>query len=240
MQEINEKQTKLANHPLYSDIKSIEELKIFMKWHVFAVWDFMSLLKSLQRQITSIELPWMESNYSPELVRLINEIVLGEESDVDFNGRPSSHFALYLEAMEEIGADTQPIKSFLSELDFNLLPEQISEIVTYHLELANNGQVHEVASSFFYGREKLIPEMFTSIVNILKENNLHCPTLIYYFERHIELDGEEHGPMALKCLDQLGNSKTKISQINSVALESLEVRNKLWNFIHEQIQKAAD
>ncbi|PIP92590.1 MAG: hypothetical protein COW00_02790 [Bdellovibrio sp. CG12_big_fil_rev_8_21_14_0_65_39_13] len=225
----------ITSHPLYADLNSLDALRVFMKFHVFAVWDFMSLLKSLQRKITCVEIPWKESPFDPELVRLINEIVLGEESDKDHEGKSASHFTLYLKAMEEIGADTKAIQTFLKGLNFSILPETLKECVLFHLNLAESGKVHEVASSFFYGREKLIPDMFSSILKILNENQLKCPTLIYYFKRHIELDGEEHGPKAMKCLDVLADSPEKLQEVEKAAIESLKIRKKLWDFIKDEI-----
>ena len=234
---ILEKHENLKRHPLYNEFKTLGDIQVFMKYHIFAVWDFMSLLKSLQRQITCVSVPWKESEFSPELVRLVNEIVLGEESDIDPEGVPSSHFSLYMKAMKEIGADTSLIESFLEKPDMNKIPVEIKEAIQYHLNLAKTGSVHRVASSFFYGREKAIPDMFTSMVDIIEENKINCPTLIYYFKRHIELDGEEHGPMAMKCLDQLTKTKEKENEAIETAIDSLEVRNNLWNFILKEIKK---
>lgn len=226
----------LKKHPMYLSLNSLENLQIFMQYHIFAVWDFMSLLKSLQQKITCVSLPWKESKFNPELVQLINEIVIGEESDCDQFGNPISHFALYLRAMQEVGADTYLINSFLEDFDFNKLPSELRKIVSYHLDIALNSEVHEVAASFFYGREKLIPEMFQSVVNILKENELDCPTLIYYLERHIEVDGGEHGPKALKCLNELLDSEEKKNQAIDAAIKSLNNRYDLWDFIQSKLK----
>jgi hypothetical protein len=209
-----------------------------MKYHIFAVWDFMSLLKSLQRKVTCVAIPWNDSNFDPELVRLVNEIVLGEESDLDKEGRATSHYSLYLNAMKELGAEIGPIESFSEDLNFDSLPSDLREVVRYHLNLALNGKVHEVAASFFYGREKLIPEIFKPIVSILK-NSGHPDSLFqYYLERHIELDGDEHGPMAEKCLELIGDTEIKREEILKTAEESLKMRKKLWDFILNEIEKA--
>lgn len=225
-----------SHHPLYQHLTSIENVRTFMKYHVFAVWDFMSLLKSLQREITCVELPWVESKYDPETVRLVNEIVLCEESDIDENGRATSHFNLYLMAMKELGADTELILSFLQDRDLDRLPKELKEIIGFHLDIAMNKEVHEVASSFFYGREKLIPEMFESIVKTLENASLNCPTLKYYLKRHIEIDGENHGPMAKQCLDHLTDTLEKKKNAMKIARDSLAMRNRLWSFILSEIQ----
>jgi hypothetical protein len=232
---IEEKQKNLENHSLYSKLKSSENLKIFMQYHVFAVWDFMSLLKSLQRQITCTSHPWQESSYEPKLVRLINEIVLGEESDLDLAGNPSSHYALYLKAMEEVGADTRPILHFTKTGSMENLPRPIIEMVHFHLNVAESAAVHEVAASFFFGREKLIPSIFTATLNVLEKEQLNCPTLIYYLKRHIEVDGDEHGPMALECLKTLTDSSNKKEEAERMALKSLQMREQLWDFISARL-----
>ena len=234
-QEINIAHEQLSTHPIYNQLNSIENIRTFMKYHVFAVWDFMSLLKSLQKEITCTTLPWRESHYSPELVRLINEITLGEESDIDDKGNPSSHYSLYLKAMEEVGVDTSPIKSVASDFDLSLLPNEIQEMLNYHINLSQNGKVHEVASSFFFGREKLIPLIFDSIVKAIEKDSLECPTLLYYLKRHIEIDGGEHGPMAMLCLNELTDTDVKKQEALAVAKVSLDYRKKLWDFIYKEI-----
>jgi pyrroloquinoline quinone (PQQ) biosynthesis protein C len=232
---IRQAQNSLSNHLMYSKLETLDDLRIFMKFHVFAVWDFMSLLKSLQRKITCVSIPWRESTYDPALVQMINEIVLGEESDVDQYGRPCSHYSLYLKAMDEIGADTELINKFINNVELDLIPNSLKQIVGYHLGIAQNGSAHQVAASFFYGREKIIPEMFESILKILEENKLNCPTLMYYFKRHIEVDSSDHGPKAEKCLDTLLTTKIKKNEATETALKSLEMRNSLWCLILEQI-----
>lgn len=240
MNAIKSKQELLTHHPVYNTFQSVEAIRHFMGYHVYAVWDFMSLLKSLQRTLTCVELPWRPSSYPAEMVRLINQIVLGEESDVDQNGTPISHFDLYLKAMEEVGAPTSPIRDFLTTMDFEKIPTGAREFVKHNLEVAQYGDVVEVASSFFFGREKLIPDMFQTIVDTLKRENIKAPTFIYYLERHIEVDAGEHGPLAMKCLDYLIGENEELKEKSlKAAIKALDARNDLWNAVLESLSSKA-
>ena len=236
MEEIKTRQNNLTQHPVYQSLNSIENLRLFMESHVFAVWDFMSLLKSLQKKVTCVDLPWRPSIYPEEMVRLVNEIVLGEESDVDENNKPISHFNLYLEAMREIGADTTRIELFLKTFEYSHLFEYEEKFVKNNIDIAMNEDVLSVAASFFYGREKLIPSMFESIVKLLEEEKMNCPKLIYYLKRHIFVDSEDHGPKAMKFLNYLINDdKVKLAKVISVATSSLHAREELWDGIQKHI-----
>lgn len=223
-------QESLCQHEIYNRLNDLKSLRYFMNYHVFAVWDFMSLLKSLQKEITCVEVPWRPSSYSPDLVRFINQIVVGEESDLDRDGNAISHFELYLKGMNEVGASPSGLFDFLPEMKTETLPLGVREFVSENLRLAREGDPVEVASAFFFGREKLIPSMFTSMVEVLKRENVEAPTFLYYLERHIEVDGEEHGPLALKCLDQLiKGSKEKEDLAMKAGLNALYLRKLLWD-----------
>jgi hypothetical protein len=227
---INDQHDRLVQHPVYTSLNTLEDVRTFMSFHIFAVWDFMSLLKNIQTKVTCTTIPWKPSPYSANVVRLINEIVLGEESDLDQNGVPSSHFDLYLKAMEEIGANTAPIKDFLGSMDTSLIPSGAKQFVEYNLDLALNGRLEEVTAAFFYGREKLLPDVFTQIVKVIKTHNLDCPTLTYYFERHIEVDGDSHGPLAEQLLSEIcAGDQTKILIAQYSGVQSLRMREKLWD-----------
>lgn len=236
MHAIYQKQTELISHPVYKTFNDLESIQHFMSYHVFAVWDFMSLLKSLQIRLTCVDLPWRPSPYPADMVRLINQIVTGEESDLDQDGNPISHFDLYLRSMEEIGASTAPIREFLSTLDYSLIPNGAREFVKYNIDLAKNGHVVEVAASFFFGREKLIPEMFQMMVDVLKKENVSAPTFLYYLERHIEVDSGEHGPLALKALSHLTSGDSRLEQLaQDSGLRALEMRTALWDKVLETL-----
>ena len=57
--QIKASRAKLLAHPVYAQISDINGLRKFSTFHVYAVWDFMSLLKSLQMGLTCVSLPWL-------------------------------------------------------------------------------------------------------------------------------------------------------------------------------------
>src|ERR1700756_518355 len=108
---LNTLRTELLEHPVYAEVTSVEDLRRFMEDHVFAVWDYMSLLKRLQQDVTCIKVLPADN---ARAARLINDIVTGEETDVGPDGSYVSHLALYLRAMRDIGAITRPFEKFRS------------------------------------------------------------------------------------------------------------------------------
>ena len=235
----------LAVHPLYRSIESIDDLYIFMQSHVFAVWDFMSLLKTLQRGLTNVAVPWVPSAL-PESRRLINEIVLGEESDL-YEGRALSHFELYLQAMRDCGAEVEPVERFLRQLrsepsTFTALqnaaaPPAAISFVQDTFAVIESGRLHSIAAAFTFGREDLIPDMFRGFVrNLNAELAGKLSTFLWYLERHIEVDGEEHGPMALRMVAELcGDDARKWSEAAEAAEFALQSRLRLWDGIAQAI-----
>jgi len=237
----------LLQHSLYDKVKTIEDLKCFLESHVYAVWDFMSLLKALQSKLTCTTTPWFATE-NPETRYLINEIVLAEESDLTIDGRRQSHYEMYIEAMENSGANTSGIKDFLSELNSlhnifvaikksNLHPN-IKAFLDFTFKIIDEGKSHEIAAAFTFGREDLIPSMFTVILKNFQANfpKTDLSKLIYYFERHIELDADEHGPMAMKMITELcGTDKQKWADVKAISVLALEKRIGLWDAIEEQI-----
>jgi hypothetical protein len=237
----------LLQHPLYKKVKTIEDLQCFLESHVYAVWDFMSLLKALQSKLTCTTTPWFATE-NPETRYLINEIVLAEESDLTIDGRRQSHYEMYIEAMKACGANTAGIEQFLLEVNSlknifvaikksNLHPN-IKAFLDFTFRVIEEGKSHEIAAAFTFGREDLIPSMFTEILKNFQANfpKKDLSKLIYYFERHIELDADDHGPMAMKMITELcGTDAQKWSDVEEISILALEKRIGLWDAIEETI-----
>lgn len=237
----------LVNHPVYSEIKDLDGLCIFMEHHIYAVWDFMSLLKALQIKLTTVTLPWIPVG-NPATRYLINEIVTGEESDVDEKGNRISHFELYLKAMEQAGANTVPIQRLIKQLqsgtaikDGLLLPEIPSaarNFMQFTFDTIDSGKPHLIAAVFTFGREDLIPDMFISLIKELKKQFPDKVNMFqYYIERHIEVDGGHHGQLALQMTAELcGDDLVKWEEATQAVKRGLIARIQLWDAIQQKIQ----
>ena len=234
----------LIGHKIFGQIHSHGQLRNFMQWHVYAVWDFMTLLKRLQRDLTSIEVPWVPPPL-PGAARLINEIVLGEETDELPGNGHLSHFELYLQAMQAVGADTAEMKRFVAEfsrtqdLDAAFTaaetPAPVAAFVKVTLGTALNGTLPEVLGSFFYGREDVIPAMFSRLLKDWSVDPSEVPMFAYYLERHIELDGDHHGPAAKSIIKAaVGNDQQRRQQLYAGAIAALSARRALWDAFCER------
>ena len=247
LDETQSERNILKNHLLYNSIKTEEHLHVFMEHHVFAVWDFMSVLKSLQKEFTCVEIPWRPRT-NGNLSRLLNEIVLAEESDVDRFGQHLSHFEIYYHAMKEAGANTEKIEKFLNELDNSNLhtslinsnaPKAAKEFVLDTFKYVNMNVPHLNATIFTLGREEIIPDMFRELVQDLENNSSgKFKSFIYYLDRHIGLDEDEHTPLALKMIKEIcGDDEKKWRESIDCGKNIMQSRIKFWDQILFEIKK---
>jgi Protein of unknown function (DUF3050) len=233
----------VVEHPIYTRLQSLDDLNIFCRSHVFAVWDFMSLLKNLQRQLTCTEVPWTPRG-SAVSRRLINDIVLVEESDELDNGF-TSHFELYLSGMERSGSDTGPIATFLDRLRAGIpvreasaspVPPAAAAFVSTTWSFIEEAPLHCQAAAFAFGREDLIPEMFDQVVGIDDHDGV-LSVFGDYLARHIEVDGEHHTPMAMAMLaDLCADDATKWDECAATTVVALRARVALWDGIMQEIE----
>ena len=174
--------------------------------------------------------------------RFILEIVLSEESDEAISSGYVSHFELYLSAMSEIGADRRAIDNYLTRLEagadlFDALthdeiPDFVRDFVASTLDVALHGKAHEVAASFCHGRENLLPDVLSGIQRGLGSEIDQAPIFKHYLQRHITLDHDEHGPLAVRLLAELcEDDPAKIDEANRAGVAAIMARSRLWDGI---------
>jgi hypothetical protein len=242
---------QLIAHPLYHSMNNLDSLRLFMQQHVFAVWDFMSLLKTLQQQLTCTTLPWLPIGNATTRY-LINEIVTGEESDIDQYGNRTSHFELYQLAMKQSGADSSVIEHFIAALTRGAsvdealhmvsVPEAARLFVTHTFAVIASGKPHVIAAVFTFGREDLIPAIFIGMVRKIADSHPgKVDILRYYLERHIEVDSGHHSQLAYQMTAELcGNDESKWQEATDAVIKALDARLKLWDDILLNCESTSD
>lgn len=244
-------QTEVEHHKLYSQLSSLAALRTFMEHHVFAVWDFMSLLKALQQHLTCTTTPWRPVG-DGDVRRFVNDIVHCEESDKLPNGRSLSHFELYLEAMHAVGADTAPIERFIELIDGGTnvsdaltaakAPVAAAAFVNHTFGEIDSGNISRIAAAFTFGREQALPSIFHQIVRRLERTGRNdLSTLVTYLDRHIEVDGGDHGWLAEKLLCACnGVSDASWAEAQDAAGSALSARLALWTAVSGQIPEVEE
>jgi hypothetical protein len=242
--QVSEARALVTAHPIYSTLENHRAILTFMEHHVFAVWDFMSLLKSLQRSLTCVDVPWIPTGQTASR-RLINDIVVAEESDeVDLGF--TSHFEWYLTSMREAGANTKAIEALIGLLRDGIpvraalqragVPKAAADFVETTWTIIDSTPIHCQAAAFAFGREELIPEMFTRVVAV-NNNSDRLNIFLDYLTRHIEVDDGQHTPMAMQMLiDLCGEDDDKWAACADTANTALAARARLWDGILEEIE----
>lgn len=233
---------RLERHPVYAAVDGLPALRIFMAHHVYSVWDFMSLLKTLQQVVAPASSPWLPVG-DARLRRFINELVMEEETDEapadGFDAAYASHFELYVQAMHEVGADTQPIEAFIATLRhaglepalaLSSVPAAARRFMRTTFGFIASGQAHVVAAALALGREKIIPPMFRALLARMGIAERQAPRFHYYLERHIHLDSDFHAPMSLRLLETLcGGDSAKITEALHAGRQAIEARLAFWD-----------
>lgn len=239
---------QLANHSLYCAINNKHKLKIFMEHHVYAVWDFMSLIKAMQNHIAPTTIPWIPPKNS-YFANYINQIVLEEESDrelaKDTHRTSTSHFESYVDAMKEVGGNTFLITNFINSvndkgldltLDNEHIPVPAKQFMTFTFDIIKQNQLHLLATALAYGREVLVPLLFRSLQQGIQISEKEAPNLYAYLNRHIQLDEQEHGPIVMRMLQDLcAGSDIKKAESLEVAELALVTRLNFWDGIYQAL-----
>jgi len=244
--EIIQKYSKqLDTHPVYEQVQDLNDLRCFMEHHVYSVWDFMSLIKFLQSCLAPTTIPWVPRG-DGSVRRFINELVLEEESDQSVDPEIfSSHFELYLQAMEEIGADVAPINAFIDlvrsdglevALDAGLAPNGSVQFTATTFKYIENARPHEVSALLALGREHIIPSMFRAILAKIGIGSEQAPIFHFYLNRHIHLDEDFHAPLSLRMLNAfVDGDELKEKQAISAGEMAIKSRLKFWDAVSVSI-----
>ena len=240
--DLGDVRERLVSHPLYARIDSPGRLRKFMEHHVFAVWDFQSLLKAMQQRLTCTSIPWVPTA-DAEARRIVNEIVLDGESDELPDGGYASHFELYLQSMQQAGADTAPIERLLASLSLGAPisqalaacggPAAACDFVRRSFAVIDSGSTHRIVAAFTYGREDVIPDMFRHLVcTLATEDPTAWRRFRFYLERHIEHDDAKHAPACRRIVArQCGDEPARWAEASQAARECLEARIAFWDAI---------
>lgn len=253
LENVKKLREELAAHPVYEAVKDMDDLSIFMQHHIYSVWDFMSLVKYLQNEIAPARTPWVPHG-DVQVQRFINDIVLEEESDEglpleDGSTTYTSHFKLYTLAMEEVRkGSSERINTFVdkvisdslqSALDTVPIPYSAKAFMLTTFNFIESDKPHVVAAAFALGREHIIPEMFRALLDKMQISREEAGVFHYYLDRHIELDGDHHGPMSLHMLDLLCEGDVvKIAEAQEAALHAIKARIRFWDGVLLAIENA--
>jgi hypothetical protein len=153
---------------------------------------------------------------------------------------PSVISSFTSERMREVGADTATFELFQRALsngaavseafDHAAVAPFIREFTRHTLLIAKHGQSLAVMASFFYGREDVIPRMFSNLLEKWQIDADQAPMFVWYLKRHIEVDSDQHGPAAKAILAAAtGGDRRRESEVLSGARQSIEARIKLWD-----------
>ncbi|HEY9080962.1 DUF3050 domain-containing protein [Magnetovibrio sp.] len=238
---------RLARHPVYESVRTMADLRVFMQHHVYSVWDFMSLCKTLQNELAPTRVPWTPKG-DPMVRRFINEIVLEEETDQGLPGHEPeflSHYELYRTAMREIGADADTVHGFVETaadkgirkaFDDHDIPAAARAFTAQTFQFIETDKPHVIAAAFALGREHIIPAMFRSFLKDMAVTKADAPAFHYYLERHIHLDEDFHAPLSLRMLNAFidGDAK-KAREAEEAALLAIDARTRFWDGVFDAL-----
>ncbi len=240
---------RLQDHPVYSAVADLQDLRCFMQHHVYSVWDFMSLIKFLQSQVAPDSYPWTPGD-DADVQRFINELVLEEESDEHpTTGGFASHFVLYQTAMREIGADTAVVSAFVDRvardgIDAALhdsdIPAPSRAFTLETFGFIDPAAPHRAAAALALGREHIIPGMFRAILGRIGVGEDSAPIFHAYLKRHIHLDEDFHAPLSLRLLDALcGQNDRRVEEAVAAAEQAVNARLRFWDGVLDAIESRA-
>lgn len=220
--KIEAKIKQLSQHPVYNELTSRTKIKCFILYHIFAVWDFVKLLKPLQKQFLA---------YPRKSKRFIDQMIFAQTSDLYSYDQQNEDFALYLRAIAEMEIDPDLFLWYFQEAPNNLdlLKPGIKKLVEFNLAIAKSGLLAEITAVFFYGREKLNSRLFASAIKILKQEKKECSILTGYSARLLQENNFQFELLSLELLNYICQDEAELVRALQAGLEALDLKEQLWN-----------
>lgn len=240
-QEVAPTRRLLLNNGLYYQLQSLPDLRRFMEHHIFTVWDFIALVKALRREL--VVAPGSQLPASVVARRFITEVVPDEETTTSLPGRLVSHFALYVRAMEECGADTTPIRQLVAAvtagrpteeaLQAAQAPDAVRQFVGTTFSIIHSGKPHAVAAAVAFGHEEWIPNRLRQLVNTLRAQLPgQLDTFASCLDQHGHCATGKHALLGRELVRELcADAPERWQDCQEVAIRCLEARLKLWDGI---------
>lgn len=238
----------LDDHPIYDRLVGRGPIQAFMEAHVFCVFGYQQLLRSIHRDLMGVS-QTLHNEAFKEAFRIMHEIVLEEELDFSDEGRIVSHLELYLEAMREMDCDLSWVFGFLDDWERHVpplealgrsgFPDSIKEFGAFIFSSLNR-PLHEKATIFFYEGEPYIPDRFLYHLELQTEA-LPLSLWLDYWERHIEGVKKPGFSAAGRLVEILCAKDPKLNhEAERAAEEVLKKRKKLFDALEATLVGAQE
>ena len=246
IEPIKTNRLSLERHRVFDQLITNEDLQLFMSWHVFSVWSHMSIIKRLQLEFTCTCLPWTPYR-SAKAAYLINKIVSENESTALTNNTYLSQFELYLCAMEEIGANTFSIRTFVDLIAANMPLQDalkisnaspaIDEFVLTNTHIAISGSVEEVLGCMIYADEYISPKSFMRSSAGSALSRFDEEKFSLYLKMCCSTDPHRrHSDITNLLIEQTNGNESRLKTCLDAALGAIKRQANLWDALACKIE----
>jgi len=179
--ELAPQRQRLDNRPVYAALHSLADLRCFMAHLVYAVRNFMPVVKYPQNAVAPTRYSWAPRHH-PAARDCINQWMLEEKSDIgppdaDGNAVYGRRFELCCGAIRKIGADPAPTLKFVEiaaacgmprAFASGLAPLPPRRFMGHTLRFLDSGKPHIVAAALALGRGRIIPDGFRAFLQKMR------------------------------------------------------------------------
>ena len=235
----------LESHKLYERIYNEQALRLFVEHHVICVWAYNFLLRQIHQEVVALVHP-LNSQAQKEAIRLVSKIILEEEVEEQHDGSLLSHLEIYLEAMQDLGADISPVVCFFDMQEAGYTWQEAlkhanfsAPVALYARKISRLAQqpIHERAAALFYEGEPYIPDSFLEQLGQMG-TKAKVNRLLDYFERHIE-GLKRPGFSASGRLVEIfcGDNELLNEDAEKAAEQAMKNRIELWDHLLELVMQ---